>query len=277
MVQALMYVQPRHQYYDDGIWHHLSIKPESRTEVFMQRYRLLLLQTEQSVGLYYDGTGAFAGFMAALTDLLEGRDLCFYLHNTDPYYANISDLPLDWAGQLNYHRQDVSPDPQTPSIQPLNRQLAQRSLSLSGVIGQVSIAATDLQREQAPTFVIQMGTRHTHWHYTICNRSQRTYQQLSVHNGHGFVFDSPQAVSMPTGEAALRFSSGTRTIALQQSIRQPFSLVHLMAGADAHSAANGLNSQALIQGLPIPQTDQLRIEHRSGGQPYVYSPMYVYI
>jgi len=120
-----------------------------------------------------------------------------------------------------------------------------------------------------------MAARYTQWHYYICNRSKRTYQQLSVQNDQGFVFDSPTSVNLPTGEAALLFRSGDRSIVLQQSISRPFSLVNLISQVTTE-ATNELNSQSLIQDLPIPQTDQLRIENNNDGQPYAYSPMYVY-
>jgi len=279
MAQPLLHIQRLHQYYDDGFWHHLNIKPDASTNAILHRYHLLLLQTEKGLSVHYDGTGSFVGFVAALTDLLEGRDLRFYLHNSNPYYANISNLPLDWAGQLNYHSQDATTNADNASFKWLNRQLMPRTISESGVIGQVVITAADLQQclqvdlmhEQAPTFVIEMAARHTQWHYYICNRSERTYQQLSVQNDQGFVFESPKAMNLPTGEAALFFCSGSRTLALQQSISQPFHLVNLI-----HKTTNELNSQSLIQGLPIPQTDQLRIEHTNDGQLYAYSPMYVY-
>ncbi len=268
MAQLILHIQAHHQYYDDNIWHHLSIKPDAGTEDFFHRYHLLMLQTDNGMSLYYDGVAPFSGFIDALIDLFEGCDLRFYLHNSNAYYANISDLPLAWAGQLNYHSQDVFTDSNNPSLKSLNCQLTPRSISESGVIGQLVIAATDLQAElmtdKAPTFTIEMAARHTYWHYYICNRSERNYQQLSVQNDQGFVFESPETVSLPTGESALLFRSGEHTIALQQSISQPFSLV------------NAQNSQSLIQGLPIPQTDQLCIEHPDDGQPYAYSPMYVY-
>lgn len=276
MPELLLQIQPRHQYYDDGVWHQLSLKPDKDTAAFLQRYRLLLLQTGQGIEVYYDGRGPFKGFLDALVDLLEGRSLQFFMHNSDAWYANISDLPLDWAGQLNYHSQDVSVSEDNPSQLRLNRQLAPRTVGVSGVIGQITINPVDLQHPQPPVFVIDMAARYTHWYYYVCNRSQRSYQQLSVFNDQGFVFESPESVALPTGEAALLFRSGTQVFALKQSVDDPFNLVHLMAGAKADSAINGLNSQALIEGLPIPQTNQLCIEQQNG-QPYVYSPMYVYI
>ena len=280
MSLPLLFIQYHHQYYDDGLWQYLSLKPDDDSAAFFQRYRLLLRENWQGIGLYYFGSGPFDGFMAALTDLLEGRSLRFYLHNTDPYYANISDLPLDWAGQLNYDSQDVTQSDDDPNVQILNRQLAPRTLCDSGVIGQITIAPANLQAGQAATFVIKMAARFTHWYYYLCNRSQRHFNQLSVHNGSGIVFQPPEAVTLPTGEAAMLFSSGEQAFALKQRVSEPFNLVNLMDEADASSAVDGLNSQVLIEGLPIPPTDQLRIKQHNGSEdqtPYVYSPMYVYI
>jgi hypothetical protein len=280
MSQAILLFQYHHQYYDDGLWQTLSLKPDGDSAAFFQRYRLLLRENWQGIGLYYFGSGPFDGFMAALPDLLAGRYLRFYLHNTDPYYANISDLPLNWAGQINYDSQDVSQSNDDPKVQILNRQLAPRTISESGVIGQIIIAPVDLQAQQAPTFVIKMAARLTHWYYYLCNRSQRHFNQLSVHNNSGIVFQPPQSVTIATGEAAMLFSSGEQAFALKQSVSEPFNLVNLMDEADASSAVDGLNSQVLIEGLPIPPTDQLRIDQHNrsdDGTPYVYSPMYIYI
>jgi len=276
MPNPLFHIQLRHQYYDDTIWHHLTLKPDATTEAFLQRFRLVQRRTELGLSVYYYGTPSFASFVASLPNLLDGKTLRFYLHNSDASYLNISDLPLNWLGQLNYDSRDVVVREGDPALQVLNLQLAQRSLNESGVIGQVTIASSDLQAERTPIFVIEMAARRTHWFYYVCNRSQRNYEQLSVHNDEGIVFEPPKPTTLPTGEPALLFRSGKRTFAMKQTFAAPFHLVHLMAGADAHNAANGLNSQTLLQGLPIPQTDRLCIEHHNG-QPYVYSPMYVYI
>ena len=276
MVQSLMKINLFHQYYDDNIWHNLCVKPDLETLVFFKRYHLLLFTTPHGIELFYSGSQLLSRFLVALKDLLEGQYLRFYLHNSDPYYAHLCDFPLDWAGQLNYHSQSFSADRKTPEIKQLNTQLVPRTVIGGGIIGQILIAVEDIQLKPAPTFVIQITARQTVWRYYVVNRTDRAFQKLAIHDGHGFLFNDPEVVVLPTGETALRFDSGKRRIALRQRIRHAFNLVELFDGVGANSAVEGINSKILIEGLPIPQANKLQIE-RHHGKSHVYSPMYIYL
>jgi hypothetical protein len=121
-----------------------------------------------------------------------------------------------------------------------------------------------------------MPARKTYWHYYVVNRSQLKVTDLLVSNNQGIEFDKPQAVMLKNGEKALLFSSGERMFAFSERMKSPFNLLDVIPSFSDSSEYQRATVRQLIAGLPIPKTDVLMIETQNG-QPYVYSPMYVYL
>lgn len=275
MGAPLFHLQLRHQYYADGNWQNLKVVPSAQTQAFVKRYQLVQLSGPGSYTLYYNGPNTTEAFVRMMPQLLREQSLCFCLQSSEPYYLNISDLPLDWAGQLQYDSHQSTVDPASGwQVMTLSR--IQGTPPAPDVIGQVSIAPEHLQVAKVPVFAIEMASRLTHWSYYVSNRSQASYHELSILNDEGFVFPAPTPVTLATGEAALHFDSGQQEFPFRAFCAAPFDLVDVLGGATAQDAVEGINRNTLLQGLPIPQPDQLSIKHQNGAT-YAYSDLYVLI
>jgi hypothetical protein len=281
MENLLMQIFLFHQYYDDGIMQKMCLQPDHKTQAFFDRYRLIFKQNQSVYALHYFGQNTTTAFTQSLSHLLTRQPLIFNILNSDDYFAIITDLPLNWCGQLQYSSNQVEnlPESKQPSEQSqtveLTMQLQARTTALGSIIGQIAIFPEDLLTVEGkmsrPSFAIKMKARLTHWHYYVFNRSQIKLVHPVVRNTQGIEFEPPIS-TFKNGEEALLFRSGERTFALCETFKTPFNLVDFMTSySDSRS-----NVKQLITGLPIPSTDALSVEMHNRHQ-YVYSPMYVYI
>jgi len=290
MENLLMQIYLFHQYYDDGVMHYMRLQPDHETQTFFDRYRLSARQSQGVYALHYFGPGTPQSFAQSLNHLLDDRPLVFNLISSNDNFAIITDLPVNWCGQLQYSSKNVASKPEPSKSQQqssgqtqvieLVMQLQPRTIALSSVVGQIVIFPQDLLTDQRkmhqPSFAIKMKARLTHWHYYVVNRSQLKPARLEISNAQGIVFEVPKQVTLTNGEQALLFSSGEHCFALSETVKAPFNLVSLMPDDPEQALHPGSNVKQLITGLPIPKTDLLSIEMHDGHQ-YVYSPMYVYL
>lgn len=259
-----------HPYYDDGVWQQVRLQPDKFTAEFIERYQLVIRQDTGSLGLYYYGPNDADKFIANTAGLLDGNPLVFDLITENPYWLNLTGLPIDWAGQMDFTCQQDS--------QHLTMALNSRHTTTDFGIGQVIVSSNDYLSPQGmpmrPQLVLTMPERLTQWRYYVCNQSNLAVDNLQISNSEGIAFESPTEVVLPNGAAAQMFSSGQQQFKLQQSFKTPFQLLNVEQDADELAHA-GL-TKPVIKALPIPRQDVLEIEHKSGVTT-VYSPMYVYI
>lgn len=280
MDNRLMQIRLFHQYYDNGVLQNMQLQPDHATQIFLDRYRLTARQTQGVYELYYFGSSAVGAFTQSLSRLLDERPLVFNLLSNDDNFAIITDLPVNWRGQLHYSSQHIEPPIEQDQPVELLMQLILRTIVSASVIGQIAVYPQDLLSDDGnprrPLFTIRMKARSTHWHYYVVNRSQLKLTNLAVNNAQGIEFEAPEPVMLRNGEQALLFRSGERSFALSETVKAPFNLVNFMPVESDQPRYSRSSAKQLITGLPIPKTDVLTIEMHDGHQ-YVYSPMYVYL
>ena len=286
----LMQINLFHQYYDDGIMHYMRLQPDHETQVFFDRYRLIARQSQGIYALYYFGSGMPQNIGQMLNHSLGEQPLVFNLISNNDSFAIITDLPVNWCGQLQYTSNKVISklepvQSQQQSSEPLQTielamQLQPRTMTMASFVGQIVIFPKDLLTTEGqvrqPSFAIKMKARLTHWIYYIINRSQIKLAKLEINNTQGIIFEPPKQVTLKNGEQALMFRSGEHCFALSETVKSPFNLVSLMPTDPEHGLYPRLNVKQLITVLPIPKTDLVSVE-LCDRHLYVYSPMYVYI
>jgi hypothetical protein len=289
MENILMQIFLFHQYYDDGAMHNMCLQPDRETLGFFDRYRLIARQSQGVYALHYFGPGTPRTFAQRLINLMDGRPWVFNLISSKDNFTIITDLPVNWCGQLQYSSKSPASIPEPTQGQQQSSELSQtielamqlqrRTIAQASVAGQIVIFPQDLLtadgKMRRPSFSIKMKARLTQWRYYIFNYSQRKIAKLEINNAQGFVFDQPNLITFKNGEQALLFSSGEHSFALSETVKSPFNLFNLMPADHEQSLHPGSNLKQLITCLPIPKTDSLSIQVRDGHQ-YVYSPMYVY-
>ena len=290
MNEPLFTISLKHQYYTDGVMQNVKLIPSGDTKIFIDKYQLLLSKQAGVFSLSYFGDSSFDYFVESLGRLLDSKPLTFYLVPLNEQFVIISDLPVNWCGQLNYASNKVtslsskSDTDGGAGCQQHNYNLIlsmkEKKVLTDGAIGQVEIFSEDLllNREKSliPNFVVQIDSRSTYWHYYVFNRSQLELTAPKVTNQDDIVFDNPEDITAVTGEKGLLFRSGKRKFKLTEKAEYQFDLINARKDSFAESENVSVDSKLLISGLPIPHTSSVNIAVDEG-QRYIYSEMYVYL
>lgn len=270
MSATLLELALRHDYYEDGHWHHARVVPDAATAALMARLGLMGAAEEGSFRLLYFGARTREDFLAYTADCVAST-LTFLLHTPDENFFSMTDLPLQARGRLGFSTSRTAGDAtrQGPlSLLPVYAGQA----SAGTVVGEVEVRLDDLLTPAALAaggrYLIGLGARSTQWRYCIVNRSQRPFDDPVVTAGD-ITFEKPDATTL-AGEAALLFSSGSTRLPLRQRQMRTFSLVN----GGGHSGAR--RNKSLIPCLPIAAPGATMFEQLQDGL-CVYSQMNVYL
>ena len=274
-MRRLFLITLQHRFYDDGLWSSARLSADDRTNALFRRCELLQKQSKVGLGVYYYGARDPVRYVSMLS-MLGDSSFGFNLFCNDPYWMNISALPISWSGQLNF----TPPSSTSDKTITMSMSLTNRDVSENNVIGQVFVHPENLLDGAGapcePHYHIEMQTRKTQWRYYVCSRSSRQFARLSVKNREGISFEPPVEVTLPNGEPSQMFSSGARVFPLTQSIQKPFDLFEEGDNPSSEHMLTDTMSKPVIKALPIPRADTLGID-KEGPSTIVYSPMYVKI
>lgn len=258
-----------HQYYDGGMMKEIKLLPDEKTQAWIDRYRLLLRQQEGLLTLYYVAEQDEESFFETLSRQMGEEPFGFAMLSDNPYFAVVSDLPVDWKGQLKFSTQALTGDEEIPVM---TMQLSNQELWKSGTIGFIELYPVDLfEKKHDQTkrcYQIKIEARKTHWVYYVFNRSRLKLHNPMITNDQGIQFEEAEKVTMPDGEEALKFTSGEMQFPFQETPTIKLNFVSF--------PAQGSQARALRKGLPAPRGTRIAIEEQEGKQ-IVYSDIYVYI
>jgi hypothetical protein len=284
MIELLFQVELRHPYYVNGLFENCQLTADGGTQQVMAQYQLIK-RTEQGVfGLYTSFQDSAIGFVAYLCQRMNGLPLRFLLTCSNALFVFISDIPLNWVGQVEMSsksgnsasaNEGGAADEMLINLAP---RLSEQSAS-ENVIGTILIYPDDLLNLFAAgktkiRYVVQFQVRKLHWIYYLINRTQTRLNNPTVCNKKGVCFNGPTPVVLPGAGDALEFNSGARQFALQQV---PTEIFDLMDSFTPPLETNGQTvERTLIKGLPTPTAEQLGVK-QVDGNPYVFGAMNVYL
>lgn len=275
MIEQLFRIQIFHGYFSSGVYENCRVSADADTQKLIERCRLLSRMSNgvfEICTMFQNGAAAFVRYLNELTDT---KPLKFLLTVNEAQFACITDLPMDWVGQMVLSSKSGSMD-KTGAIC-LKPQLSDRIVDQDGVIGVISIYPDDLLALGGAKvrYQVDFKARSLHWQYSLINRSNARLRNPRICSRYGTVcFEGPVSVVLPTGESALRFTSGEVQFPLQQVPDMVFDLNDSFVPplqADGKTV-----EQCLIKGLPTPQQGQFGAA-LVDGNPYFFSEMYVYL
>ncbi|MEJ0103885.1 MAG: hypothetical protein WDO19_15570 [Bacteroidota bacterium] len=146
----------------------------------------------------------------------------------------------------------------------------------TAIAGTVLIRFDDITGETgAPRFIIRLTARSTQWQYFFINNSA-VHLEKPVITGNGTIkFDGPETVTIPSGQQALFFSSGSSLLPLSERPAYSFSLVNRVTPR-AGDLQRVMKNRVIIKSLPFPdpvQYGSVQVENED----QFSSPMYVFI
>lgn len=265
----------------------MTLVPTPMTQQFLTRYRLLPDHHQGCYSLNYYGPGERDVFMRNMARLLDNQPLQFVLKSQYRDFYTITDLPVQWCGDLVFSSQDADSKPADNETE-LTLSLAPRTLATSDEVGRLAIFPQhlwDAGGEGANRyFAIRFNSRRTHWYYTLFNRSKLKLNSPMITDHQDIDFESGIAIKAQSGEKALLFRSGEHRFMMHEKPQFNFQLVDRALGRiDQKPPQNNILSPqqpavstVLLSSLPQPDTDKVNINGRDGQQ-YVYSQMYLYL
>lgn len=279
MTQALFQVRLFHPFYTDGVFGDCQLVADPATAHAIERYQLLSRRSAGTLGLYTSVPGSPLGLVRYLAQVTGDAPLRFFLACGNRHFVSITELPLDWLGQVEF----------SSAAGPTEADHGQATVALTpamvpgagaqGVIGAVSVYPSDLLALltagfKSIVYTAQFQVRSLHWIYTVINRSQTRLYQPAVRGRDGVYFTGPVATTTADGEPALEFSSGARQFALQQV---PTVLVDLVDTVPPAPQSDIEPADSIVaSGLPTPQPGQFGAR-QTAALAYCFAEMYVYL
>lgn len=269
-----------HKYYQNGLMQNINLVADRNTQLAIQRYRLLPHNTTGQYSLYHMGNSTPQSLIKTLKSFLNGAPLTFFLIPTQSNFMVISDLPINWCGQLHYSSQRTSSGGESDAVALIPELIPLSDIS-NGAVARVDIYPEDLMDNETGNlhclFSIQIKNRQTHWHYYVFNRSKVKMNAPAITDFKGFDFDSGKHIESKDNVDVWLFTSGERVLPLQEKIEHPFNLVNYTDSSYMQMDHGGKSKvKFLLGGLPLPNTEEINIKLYQGEQ-YVCSEMYVYV
>lgn len=281
MNKQLFQIKVLHSYFADGLYQNCKIIPNGSTQKVMDRYKLLTRIDDGVFGLYAPCQNDVVDFVKYLNDQSWGEPLKFLLAANEELFVSITDLPLDWCGQVDLNSKLVVLEKTGNSEQlqlqlQLKTELSNRTVSQHNAIGVISIYLDDLLVMGCNNirYVIEFKARAMRWVYYLINRSQTKLNSPMICNKERYFFDGPEPVVLLNGEKGLSFNSGERLFPLEQVPSKLFDLVDRLP-ASMHTELQSVE-HCLIQGLPTPEKGQFSVRQKDTNK-YVFSEMYIYL
>ncbi|HWY37682.1 MAG TPA: hypothetical protein VNY73_03925 [Bacteroidia bacterium] len=264
-----------HSYYENNTCTCLEFKPDAASDKLLKRFDLSIRKKRSGFELYTNTKASVSSFLNYVQQATFQDFFDFEIKTNDHAFALFTQLPADWAGQLVYS---------SASLSNYNENMAELEMGLSdaiktSTIGTLRIYFNDIIKLSGPEknaqFNMRFSARATQWQYYIINKSAVPLNDPFITGKTEIIFDGPKNVTIPTGQEALLFSSGSNLIPLSELPKYKFDLVSNTAAA-SHSPVKKTASKTIFKGLPNPDPRRIGITAIEGIK-QLSSPMYIYI
>jgi hypothetical protein len=273
MIGQLFQITFLHDYFPDGKLGNCRVVADADTARIIDRYRLLPRMEQGVFSLNTVFQEEPAALAAYLSQQLGAEPLRFSLLCDEQLFFQVTDLPLDWVGQLQLGSRAAART--AGGALAMTPVLSGDPAGGNGAIAVISIWLDDLllMGGENVRYVVEFQARSVGWRYYLINRSQVVLKNPAIVGKSGQSFSGPDAVVLPGGENALSFSSENDAFPLRQFPRVMFDLVDRMVLPSP--SREQTVEHCLIKGLPTPTAGQLNIART--GQSQIYCAMHVYL
>jgi hypothetical protein len=259
-----------HSYFTDGVCYCLDFQPGTDTALLQKRFGFPVRDTRNGFWFYQSQESDTAKLLQYIKDNTGISSFDFTINTTTASFYNFTSLPPAWKGQLQYDSRYTVQQPDKKVIE-LKEQLS--GIEDTSITGTVRIwfddIITQLKKNIPLQYEIRFNARSTQWNYYFINNSGVTLNYPAINNDQGFVFDGPETVTIPSGQKALFFTSGSQLLTLGERPPYRFSLV-------SKAAQQAGKNKLIIKRLPTPDPEQYELV-QAGNEKQFTSPMYVFI
>lgn len=263
-----------HKYYESGRCECLTFEADPETTLLFNRYKIGISMAAGHFRLYSFGR-SLADLLGSLTSSSSRAYFEIDIVCNDPTFYNFTELPIGWAGSIEYNTGDTS----VPAVNNATKLNPTLSPSAPGCYyaGKILINFSDLAALQAaPQFYIDFTPRATQWQYYVINQSAVELSAPFIEDKQKKTFEGPQHVVTETGQPAMFFSSGELLLPLSNWPQYKFNLLNRQPPKSQGASAAGTTARIVFKGLPNPgpvNVNQVQVNDRQ----QLSSPMYVYL
>ena len=256
-----------HSYFENSICNCLSINLKPDAAFILKRFNFLIRNTINGIEFYSNSSNvpALLNYISESTRL---SSFDFELTANNDCFNYFTDLPMNWAGQLEYNSNSKSNLQEEGNIQ-LVAQLSQSMYQ--PILGNMVIHFTNIMNNVPAQFTINYKARATQWQYFIINKSAMKLDHPKIVGKSEIEFEGPQNITIETGEKAMLFSSNQNLIPLNALPVYKFDLID----SPTKEIIKNAPIKTIVKGLPTPSVAQMGII--KSDIKLVSSPIYVYV
>lgn len=268
----LFSVNIQHGYFPGAVCTCLQFVPDSDTLQLQQRFGFTMRTRKNGFSWYASTTQPLKSYLEYVVATSGAAGFVFSVHTRQPEFFGFTEMPVNQSGQMLISTANAAaPGEQIPLT-------VQFGIKVTGPgLGVLEILFSDLLRvlnnTLAPVFTLSFDARKTQWQYYVINESAITLSNPAITGTGNIVFDGPKPVTLPNGQQAMLFTSGTQLLPLSEQPAYIFSLVNKPA---EEVPGNRFSVKTILKGLPTPIPEQFELLTINGST-QLSSPMYVYI
>lgn len=268
--RRVLTVRLLHNYFKNGLCNGALLSPDALTKQLFTRFNFLVRNSGNGVELFTSSQTPVTGLLKYITQSTGAAFFRFTIQVSEPHFLMITQLPVDRSGMMIYDSRHGSGPSKEGNIQLEGVFSAAPAVDCMGML---TVHFDDLIKYETVNdslqFIISFNTRSTLWQYYIINKTQFSFNNLSIAANKNIRFSDPVNVVTQDGNTASLFSSLT-LIPLSQEAPCQFNLVY------SATSRNSMVTKILYKGLPLPAPDQFElIQVQNESQ--LSSPMYVYL
>ncbi len=271
----ILELQLHHAYFPDGFLEHVKIVPNKGTEIFLNRYRILIKVLHDKFVLIYNGKLKLDHFLSSLGELMNGMPLVFEVIYQGIGFNIISGVPLDFCGLLKFSNRRTNSDKNSAVEKSMDITFETGRLTSSYSDFMIVIYPDDLKSDLLnglTKYTLNISSRKTIWTYNIQNKGKIQNSNLKIKNSKNELFEQNNLLRIKNGEEFRVFNVGVDMMQSNYKINEKFSLITSMNTGSENS--NDI-TKTLISELPTPSIDNFVIKEVDG-EKQAYSDMFVY-
>lgn len=263
-----------HSFFDNSKCNCLHFIPTDKTQQLLTKFGFRINTISNGFDLF-SNTSSLTALLDYISKTSSQDYFEFNIKSSNPNFILFTALPVNWLGQMMYSSQDAK-NQNSKGVILLNQ--TQQTNTMPAFFGNLKVYLEDIKQNLSNNtpllFEINFDARATQWQYYVINKNAVSLNNPSISGKESVAFNGPENVTLPTGEKALLFTSGTTNILLSEKPKYKFDLVNKSATSQTNEKSSG--GKVIIKGLPVPDVSRIGIiENKEQNQ--VTSPMYIYL
>jgi hypothetical protein len=265
-----------HSYYNEGICKCLRFMPGPVTTALQSRYGFLQRNFTNGFEFYADYRDNPTDLLNYIQSITGHSFFDFSIEVTNTVFYQVTKFPGNQASRF-YYDTSTAVSERTDSKILLKEKTVEKIIT--PVAGLVRFYFKDLiihiERSSKPDYCVMFNANATQWQYYIISKDPLAIGNPYIKGNNNIEFEGPEMMTIPTGQEAFCFSSGSTLLPLEEKATYTFSLLNRPATV-AGGYEKSTKGKMVVKSLPSPDPSRFDTV-LVNGEKQVSSPIYVFI